>query len=339
MESFTPESFFNTLENVRKQNKQIEQAQGYAVDSKSLVMAAFDVDDIGGDKVRFTTSPEVTNKTKAVFLTNVKEDPDDKLTATRVKPEDLHTFFVDTKPLQCAHGWAGRPDQWINICDEEQKTTFSEISDNKYTLVPVLWPATMITQSRRLNPFENTPARISGYNNSRENASKAGQAAARLLADVSDKQFDFLCVSMGNWFLKELAKEAAANGVMEVFNEIYMSAADVDSNIFTSDVGGNIVKLLKKEGDGKIYVFVNKEDLLLLGSTTWLNEKFPLHRLGLGLKREDISKKFHDKVQVVDVNTYLHEDKDDRDERDHGYMFKKSVVKFYNTKECNLMIL
>jgi len=328
-----------TVDNVGKQFFETLQAEWDPVDSKSLVMAAFDVVYIDGDKVSFTTSPEVTNKTKAVFLTNVKEDPTNKLTATRVKPEDLHTFFGDTKPLLCAHGWGGRPDQWINICDGEQKTTFSEISDNKYTLVPVLWPAAIRPQCLKWNLIENTPAELSGYNNSREAASKAGQAAARLLADVSDKQFDFLCVSMGNWFLKELAKEAVANGVMEVFNEIYMSAADVDSNIFTSDIGGNIVKLLKKEGDGKIYVFVNKEDIALKTSTIGLNARFPLHRLGLGLKHENISKKYRDKVQVVDVNTYLSEDKDDRDQQDHGYMFKKSVVKFYNTKECTLMIL
>jgi len=323
-----------TAGNVATQTLKTGLAERYPVDSKSLVMAAFDVD-IDGDKVCFTTSPKVTNKTKAVFLTNVKEDPDDKLTATRVKPEDLHTFFVDTKPLLCAHGWGGRPDQWINICDYEQKETFTKIPNNKYTLVPVLWPATPSLQLS-LNPLDG--AEISGYNNSREAASKAGQAAARLLADVSDKQFDFLCVSMGNWFLKELAKEAVANGVMEVFNEIYMSAADVDSNIFTSDVGGNIVKLLNKEGDGKIYVFVNKEDLLLTQSTNWFNDKFPkVPRLGLELKDEDIPKNLRDKVQVVDVHKFLSGWFEDK--KDHGYMFKKSVVEFYNTKKCTLMIL
>jgi len=299
------------------------QADWVPVDSKSLVMAAFDVD-IDGDKVSFTTSPKVTNDTKAVFLTNVKEDPRNKLTATRVKPEDLHTFFVDTKPLLCAHGWKGKPDQWINICDDEQKETFTKIPNNKYTLVPVLWPADAVD-----------------YNHSREAASKAGQAAARLLANISEKQFDFLCVSMGNWFLKELAKElkkldkeAAANGVMEVFNEIYMSAADVDSDIFTSDIGENIVKLLKKEGDGKIYVFVNEDDILLRTSTKWLNDKFPLRRLGLELKDEDIPKNLRDKVQVVDVHKFL--SAWDQDKNDHGYMFKKSVVEFYNTKDITL---
>merc|ERR1739844_347207 len=106
------------------------------------------------------------------------------------------------------------------------------------------------------------------------------------------------------------------------FENIFMSAADVDEDIFSSvdKEGANIVGMLEKNGSGKVYVFHNIGDLILRGSTnvvpgenieTSLDEikdrikdnldvrtfpNLPLSRLGIR-GAQNISKDFKGKVE------------------------------------------
>merc|ERR1739844_370911 len=105
------------------------------------------------------------------------------------------------KPLFVIHGWWGRPDVWIQLCKNAQKT-FDVQEGTKYNLIPVCWPGT----GGPLGPFDPfDPSDPLGYFESRKDATNSAKAmkqafsdAAQALAQAGMGGMDILGVSMGN---------------------------------------------------------------------------------------------------------------------------------------------
>jgi ribosomal protein S16 len=227
-----------------------------------LVVAAFDVKIDDGKKeanVTFTNNTTVSESTEATFLKDVNEaatlNGNGDISATKV--DDPTTLLeADKIPLFCIHGWQGRPDIWLNACKEVQNQF-----GPKYQLIPVLWPAN--GNKAWPNNLAVFPVALD-YFGSREVAASAALALKKAFNSMPNiKQKSVLGVSMGTYFLQALGAVSKDDPTV-VFDDIFMSAADVDQDIFNKIEGANIVDMLSKENEeGKVYVIHNKNDAIL----------------------------------------------------------------------------
>jgi len=260
--------------------------------SISLALAAFDVIEKGGDKVEFRAEPELRGK-KAVFLKNLKEDSAGNFTAEKVTNEkDIVDLLTKDgkKPLFYIHGWKGTLNRVINNCKEAQPKF--DRKETNYQLIPVLWPAT------------------GKYETGRNDAENFGFALNEAFASIiSNVKMEVVTHSMGNLVLKKLAKARHDTNKEFKFDNIFMSAADVRSDIFNRDEGKNIIKMLSADTSAIVYAFQNKSDLVLASSTVLDPDKVRVPRvIGRGTKeinvpRLGLNEKSHDndKVEYVDV--------------------------------------
>lgn len=308
-------------------------------DYKGLVLSAYPTEQVGVEngQVSFTSeAPSVTSQeiaADAVFLKDVKEVPGsnvvgDKVTytATRVSSggEDMQKIMDEIEksgkqPLFSIHGFQGTPDVWMNLTELANEGTFQ---DSKYVLIPVVWPGA--------NSFN--------YFQSRSDAEKAAEAFKNALLKINDifPRKSLLAVSMGNWVLKYLADEKLT------FDNVFMSAPDVEQNIFTTSEGANIVKMVENGPGGKVVVFFNRFDTVLILATRNLSPSWlptipsfnpftfatrllngPPPRLGLnGPPASDISAK----VESVNVEAVRNRS----DLSGHNYVFDSGLVTIYD---------
>jgi len=254
-----------------------------------IILAAFAVDDIDkkAGTVKFDAIPEAIRPGQgAVFLKNVEEKDDDgSFTAERVKDdaelvkllttiatinedeEDEVILKEGLKPLFCIHGFLGAPWTWINpIASAQQEYA----NDKNIKLIPVLWPAGGIINP---NVIENIVPLSYRYYTRRS----AAEASSRPMANAFQKAFtkldkegvkmDVVGTSMGNWVLKELAnkrineKDNEGQTFTFLFENIFMNASDVRSDIFTSNEGQNIIDMANN--DGLVIVHYNQSDGIL----------------------------------------------------------------------------
>lgn len=297
--------------------------------SEGLVLASIDqLNEEGTPGVVFAANPKISKNTKAIFVNNVEERRNlfssGKLDASKVNKDELANLLTregTRKPLFVIHGFKARPDVWIQLCKDAQKT-FDVQEGTKYNLIPVCWPGN--DPFAPLNPFD-----LLGYSKGREDATNGAKAmkhafsdAAQALAQAGMGGMDILGVSMGNWVLKEIgSKNEDGTPLGFSFDNIYMSAADVDETIFEAGQqdGIDIVDMLSKDGgNGKVYVFHNREDAALNGSS--LDGQ---RRLGLDGATKKGVEEAKGKVKNVNVNDDL------SDKGDHNYVFYPWVAKFY----------
>lgn len=321
------------------------------IDAKynGLVVAAFDVKVDGDNNVRFTNNISVSDTTTATFLKNIEEEAsingNGNMKATKVSdPTEL--LDKDKIPLFCVHGWQGRPDVWLNVC----KDVLNKFGP-KYQVIPVIWPGNGNVEW----PNELVPVPIAfDYPGSQRVAASAALAFKKAFDNVNTiiKRKSLIAVSMGNWFLKELARVSNDDPKM-IFEDIFMSAADVDQDIFTRDEGKNIVNMLSnkvdEENNGKVYIIHNSDDANLKLSnfingvgvifipffgerTIWNSNK---QRLGLyGAAPSSTSPR----VQNVDVTAKQNSLGNNNiipaiNPKTHGYLFEPYMIEFYNQEE------
>jgi len=324
-----------------------------------IVLIPFEVEDTGekdedGNQiVEFRSNSSIANE--GTFVKNIEEvENNKKFKAVIVEnPVGEATWDGNGKiPLLAVHGFMGRPDLWYDWCQKAIDDEFQG-DESKFNLVPVMWPSNLFI----------TPL---GYAKGRKNATAAGKSFAERLSrdDVKTNKKSIVTVSMGNFVLKEMANAAQEKKQSLSFENIFMNAADVDEDIFSSvdKEGANIVDMLEKNGTGKVYVFHNENDLILQlstnvapGESRWNNAgeivgrlvenaggfvenilarefpfpNLPLRRIGIR-GAQNIAKEFEGKVENKDASKYGIID------LGHGYVFYPEVVEIYNDPSKNL---
>jgi hypothetical protein len=114
--------------------------------------------------------------------------------------------------LLCVHGFRKQPAEWLRACAAYD-------GGNRFTVVPVLWPAS------------NARTFWEAYYEDRRNAQYTAAAFRPLLEfleQISGPK-NLMCHSMGNFILKWSAPDTAP---AQLFDNIFMVAADVDQDIF-----------------------------------------------------------------------------------------------------------
>lgn len=325
-----PSSVVNTTVNTISSSVNI--ARGFLEPARfsGLVVGALDFTETNNQttNVEFTNSPTVSGNRKAVFMKNVTESQSifGNGFIRGLKVTDPVSELEEMKkrgkiPLFCIHGWQGRPDIWLSGCN---KVKDKFLKETRYELVPVLWPANGNNSfPRELVPF---PVAVD-YLGSREDAASAAEVLKEAFTSIKDQQKSVLGVSMGTWFLQELA--ALDNSEELNFDDIFLSAADLDETVFDNDVGKNIIKMISTSDEnenGKVYVMHNANDTILQLSTfanTATNNG--TRRLGLDgaiggngprLKNVDVTVKQRELGRG----------------RSHGYLFEDYIIEFYEKK-------
>jgi esterase/lipase superfamily enzyme len=235
-----------------------------------IVLAAVRVNDMEDGTVSIPTGISQPVE-QAVFLKNVRVEGlsvlaervgDDELAKLLTTIEGKDTQF---KPFFCIHGFLGAPENWIYPTAKAER---DEGMAKGLKMIPVLWPGINI-----FGPFGYRRARDEATASSRPLA-KAFQKAFTALDDEGVKM-DVVGTSMGNWVLKELAKARINEGDTFTFDNIFMNASDVSSEIFTSGDGQNIIDMANS--DGLVIVHYNDRDSVLklaANSPTWVRFSF-----------------------------------------------------------------
>jgi esterase/lipase superfamily enzyme len=227
-----------------------------------------------------------------------------------VEPEEI--VRGAKKPLIVIHGFNTSTKSHIKQCKEATEKF------KNFNVIPVVWPSA---------------GGVTNYWNDRKYSIAAGRALNSL------KEFaglfphkSLLAHSMGNRVLREFA-----DGDYK-FDNIFMTAADVERRIFDKDYIDNDSKerhqdalrirdmLSKDDKDSKIYVLHNSTDYALTGSTI---VKLGRSRLGArGADFETMHPELQGKVENINCGTWLN----GLSFASHTYHFADEAIKIIDSK-------
>lgn len=294
---------------------------------------------VHGDKVRFTEKAVNAKSQKAAFLNNIEEVEDGVFTAKFISNEEaakIARHDEERTTLFCVHGLSVEAGAKLGKVLGAHE---SFAKKNVYYPIPVIWA---------------TLGHVLGYWSDRKRyAPEAGGILKTIANDIPDGDFgkiSLMCHSLGNHLVFNnagLTSDEKPVAPKVKFQNIFMVAADVPSDIFTENPNQGYfgiqhkkekaenMKMMLDDG-GKIYVLYNKNDKALLGSKIFKFYNFFQKRLG-SLGAYEIRKDFEGFVMNFDTTEIFEEaaKKNEKAEKPdalrHGYHYYDWTVDFYNS--------
>jgi esterase/lipase superfamily enzyme len=219
--------------------------------------------------------------------------------------------------LLCVHGFRTQPADWLTAC--------AAYDGGHFTVVPVVWPAS----DERLF--------WEAYDEDRDNAPSTGAAFRPLfecLEQITGPK-SLMCHSMGNFILKWSAPLIAPK---QLFDNIFMVAADVDRDIFAAAssshddddesnttpnaaAGQRILNLAHR-----VHVLYSNLDLALWGRQTATIRKPALGFHGPPREADR-------KVTSLKCNDFARSDGDFW--AGHSYFFSKNAIEYYESSSLS----
>jgi hypothetical protein len=215
--------------------------------------------------------------------------------------------------LLCVHGFRKQPAEWLTTCAAYD-------GGNRFTVVPVLWPA--------------SDARTfwEAYYEDRHNARFTGAAFRPLLEcleQISGPK-SLMCHSMGNYILTWSAPVTAP---AQLFDNIFMVAADVDQDIFTSsshnDDASNTTPHAAAAAGHRILNLAHRVHVLYsnLDVALWGRQVSTIRTPVLGLHGPP--REVDRKVTSLKCNDFARSDGDFW--VGHNYFFSKKAIEYYES--------
>ena len=314
---------------------------------EGIVLTSIDVVDsptsTAPSRVTFSTATRGTrNDTTATFIHKVRDvkDPSGEeaelLEAEKLSVEQVRSLIngesednaerstdekdagANRKVLFSVHGAQGNSRGYLlQIKQVEERF-------KKFKLVPILWPS--------------AGQEFLAYFTDRGWSKAAGAAFQSMIPATETFSKSVLCHSMGNRVLKYFANEANS-----LFDNIFMVASDVNSDLFNKKYidGGNqewrkdgvrITDMLTKGKGGKIHVVHNKNDQSLLLSAV-INTSARLGRQGLPLDGDGCFSTNHDEVHPEVKDHIVNVDWTNNSPSEmHSYQFDWSLVAYYESQ-------
>jgi len=258
-------------------------------------------------------------------------------------------YFIDCiiatgkKVLACLHGFQAEPTSWMDTCEMIQNGWVEEDGNRKefeHIVLPIIWPS--VGEVGGLSILRE-------YKNEQKIALQAG-FAFRSIVGSNKVSLSLMCHSMGNRVLLSFARQQDENDLPQVFDNIFMVAADVWEEVFNTrvidgsrsgmmdwkDTGLKLVRMVSQ----KINIVHYEDDRALFWSSA--NNGWKTHtrlgRFGKAGQQDHYWWNGGDRVhnecvpKIVDLDMMNHEKEVEAIDPDnkHSYQACAACIKFYN---------